>query len=188
MSKVYFLLLLGLLSSCLDPTIRLKPASQPSVQTSPQVEIVYEPFDTRRVELTAVADWIVEYTNQARIAEGLPALTSESRLAEVAQAHSQNMAEQNFFSHIDLQGKNHQNRLDQRYPGLVHSSGENIAKYPVIRGSDQDLARRLVDGWLASAGHRENIMRTSYTRLGIGLAQQDNYVYATQLFAASLTY
>ncbi|MEZ0369407.1 MAG: CAP domain-containing protein [Candidatus Sericytochromatia bacterium] len=179
------LLLTALLTSCLDPDIRIV---RPVASSAPvQAEVVTEPVDKRQVDSDEIEKWIVTYTNQAREQEKLQVLARDSRLAAVARAHSLNMAENAFFSHVDPAGRAHQQRLDQRYPGLVRGSGENIARYPVVVGSDQDLARRLVDGWLNSPGHRANILRPSFTAMGAGIAQDGIYVLATQVFAAELT-
>lgn len=190
-------LALLVLAGCLDPNIRIvnnpQPSSSPQVSSSASpstpvlTQVVTDPLDQRDVRAETLEQWIVEYTNQARIEAGLAALRADSRLATVARAHSQNMASQNFFDHRDPQGRTHQNRLDQQYPGLVRGSGENIARYPVVVGSDQNLARRLVDGWLASPGHRANIMRDSFTAIGAGIAQSGDDVYATQVFAMQMT-
>lgn len=183
--------LLVLLTGCLDPNVRIinTPQPQPSASGAAPVltQVVTDPLDNRGVKPETVEQWIVEYTNQARIEAGLPALKSDSRLASVARGHSDNMSSQNFFDHQDPEGRTHQERLDASYPGLVRGSGENIARYPVVVGSDQDLARRLVDGWLDSPGHRANIMRTSFTAIGAGITQSGRDVYATQVFAMQLT-
>ena len=187
------LLALGALSACQSGTlISPSPAAQPEIvwpssSTPIKTEIISAQLDRRQVDAAIVQQAIVAYTNQARAQEGLPLLAGDDRLAEVARAHSANMADNRFFDHLNPQGQNHQQRLDARYPGLVRGSGENIARYPVVVGSDQDFARRLVDGWLNSPGHRANILRPSFTRIGVGIAQTGNYVLATQVFAIQLS-
>lgn len=184
------------LSACLDANIRLgaplsspRPSASPSgAEAGPQAEVVTAPIDHRSVDPAVINRWIVVYTNQARQAHQLPALKEDGRLAEVATAHSKNMGDNSFFDHVDPAGNNHQNRLDQRYPGLVNGSGENIARYPVVQGGDQELARLLVEGWMNSPGHRANILKADYTAIGAGIAQTGIYVYATQDFAQILNY
>lgn len=188
------------LSGCLDANIRLgaplsspKPSANQSgspsgAEAGPKAEVVTTPIDHRTVDPATINHWIVVYTNQARQEHQLSALKEDNRLAEVAAAHSQNMGDKGFFDHVDPAGNNHQNRLDQRYPGLVNGSGENIARYPVVQGGDQELARLLVEGWMNSPGHRANILKADYTAIGAGISQAGIYVYATQDFAQILNY
>lgn len=181
-----------LLTACLDGSVIIGPSSPPPVQISSKTpsqiktEVVNLPLDRRQVEGAALETWIHTYTNEARVENGLPALAYDNRLAEVARAHSQHMVALNFFDHLDPEGRTHQQRLDERYPRLVRGSGENIARYPVVVGSDQDLARRIVEGWMNSPGHRANILRPGFTAEGIGVAQDGSYLDATQVFAAQL--
>jgi uncharacterized protein YkwD len=61
----------------------------------------------------------------------------------------------------------------------VRSMAENVA-YDSRDGSR--LASQVVEGWIASAGHRENI-EGAYTHTGIGVARgRDGVRYFTQIF------
>ena len=47
----------------------------------------------------------------------------------------------------------------------------------------EGLAQKAVNGWMNSKGHRENILKASYDRTGIGVAvAEDGKVYFTQNF------
>lgn len=48
--------------------------------------------------------------------------------------------------------------------------------------SDSDLARRAVEGWMNSPGHRENILKSEYNEAGMGVAFVNSYVIITQVF------
>lgn len=56
-----------------------------------------------------------------------------------------------------------------------YSYGENIAE-------GFDTAQQALDGWMASEGHRENILDPEYTGMGIGTVQQDGRRYWVQIF------
>ena len=47
----------------------------------------------------------------------------------------------------------------------------------------EDMARQIVDGWMRSPGHRQNILRPNYTHLGTGVSQSGSEIRATQNFA-----
>jgi uncharacterized protein YkwD len=61
---------------------------------------------------------------------------------------------------------------------------ENIAFYqpgPTI--SATELAERVVDGWMDSPGHRENILTNQFKGEGIGVySRPDGTVFVTQNF------
>jgi uncharacterized protein YkwD len=47
----------------------------------------------------------------------------------------------------------------------------------------EEIASQVVDGWINSPGHRENILNARYDREGIGIAvSSDGKVYVTQNF------
>ncbi|MEG0641670.1 MAG: CAP domain-containing protein, partial [Clostridium sp.] len=57
--------------------------------------------------------------------------------------------------------------------------GENIY---TSTGITDVKAKAIVDGWMSSPGHRENILRAGYEEIGIGVAIKGNKVMATQIF------
>lgn len=102
----------------------------------------------------------VKLMNAHRVALGLPALIWDPRLAAVARAHSQDMSDRHYFSHRSPEGRSIRDRLGAR--GVTYSwAGENIAW-------GQTTGRGVLEAWLRSPGHRENIERGSYTHHGVG--------------------
>jgi uncharacterized protein YkwD len=64
--------------------------------------------------------------------------------------------------------------------------GENIAVQPYFPkyGVDVDMfARRIVETWLGSKAHRENLADPAYARTGVGAAVNGNSIYVTELFS-----
>ncbi|RMO10094.1 hypothetical protein ALQ48_05253 [Pseudomonas coronafaciens pv. zizaniae] len=98
-------------------------------------------------------------------------------LGTAAQAHSQAMANQNFFDHKDHDGRTPGDRTE--LAGYVGQQvGENIA-------AGQDTARKVVDGWLASPGHCANLMSPAYRELGAAYAMDPKSnagIYWTAMF------
>jgi uncharacterized protein YkwD len=66
--------------------------------------------------------------------------------------------------------------------------GENIAKIPVgrVRGlgfvNRRNAARSFMKTWMNSTGHRENILRSEYHSMCVGIAEHRKYYYGVQLF------
>ena len=102
----------------------------------------------------------VKLVNAHRIARGLPALIWDSRVAAVAKSHSQQMVDEDFFSHTTPDGVTTWGRLAARGISYSHA-GENIAW-------GQKTGKAVFRGWLDSPGHRANIEQDSYTHHGVG--------------------
>jgi uncharacterized protein YkwD len=69
----------------------------------------------------------------------------------------------------------------QAQPGRASGGGENVIE-GFEQGSVQANAVSLVQRWMASQGHRENILKREFTHLGVGAAKGNGKYYATQLF------
>jgi uncharacterized protein YkwD len=91
-----------------------------------------------------------------------PPVTLSGTLADVAVGHANDMAEKNYFEHVDPAGQSPADRV--RAVGYSEKLvGENIAYGP--KSVDE-----VVQGWLDSPGHCENIMDPRFVEMGIGLA------------------
>lgn len=95
-----------------------------------------------------------------RTAQGLQPLRSNAGLDAVALAHSRDMAAQGYLAHVNKSGRNAQARV--RAAGVTNCGiGENIAQ-------GQDSVEEVVAAWLASPGHRRNMLNRNYESYGIG--------------------
>ncbi len=116
-------------------------------------------------------------TNADRSSQGLPALRCDPRLAEVARAHSRDMAVRDFFDHTNPDGEQPWDRMRRHGIRDFSSAGENIAYgYPT--------AEAVEEGWMDSPGHRANILGRDYTHLGVGVFDDGGTLYWTQVFAS----
>ncbi len=107
---------------------------------------------------------IFELTNQTRDNAGVQPLVLDPLLNRVAQAHARDMAERDFFSHTNPDGLSPFDRLTAA--GIEYrAAGENIAWYPT--------AATAVRGWINSTGHYENLVRSSFGRIGIGVYKEN---------------
>lgn len=95
--------------------------------------------------------------NRVRAEHGLGRLTADSQLARAARAHSREMIGSNVFGHGAFGSRMAQFNV----AGSL--AGENLAWGTGARGT----ARGIVVAWLASPGHRANLLRPSFTRVGV---------------------
>jgi uncharacterized protein YkwD len=118
------------------------------------------------LSLARVRELILCLHNERRGEHGLPALEYEARLELAAQRHAQDMVRRRYFAHESPDGTGPDRRaLLADYPAQHYSSGENLAWGTGRESSPVEI----VDGWMHRPGHRENILRTAFTELGVGV-------------------
>lgn len=124
---------------------------------------------------------VVTRTNDHRVSMNLDALVHDPSMRRVARGHSRHMRADvhAFFDHVNPEGHGPADRLTLN--GVSWTlAGENIA-------AGQASAGAAVTDWLASPGHRANIERPGFRRIGVGYqpgVTGDPYGhYWTQLFA-----
>jgi|GEM_PF-332936 len=134
-----------------------------------------------------------EAINDERTAEELDTLERDRDLRAVARGHSADMIEQGYVGHDSPDGLTPADRLAE---AGCSAGGENVAQSwvgePVdvdgerfIADDEAELADHLVERWMDSPGHRENVLRESFAESGVGVVvTDDNRVYATQKFCA----
>lgn len=117
----------------------------------------------------AYIDRLLELINNARGEQGLAPLTLEPRLSAAAQAHSEDMACKNYMDHTGSDGSTWAERVKAQ--GYVYSYvSENIYAGDPAFGGDADGA---FDWWMNSQVHRDNILSSKITQIGIGFAASD---------------
>ena len=116
--------------------------------------------------------------NERRAAAGVPELFLDSRVRAVARAHSQDMADNDYFAHNNLDGESPGERLDAANVNWMQY-GENLA----YNYAYDDPATVAVEGWVDSSGHRRNLLDSDYTHTGVGIAvDTKGAFYITQDF------
>ncbi|MGA4838463.1 CAP domain-containing protein [Streptomyces sp. G45] len=118
---------------------------------------------------------VLALTNGHRAAAGLGPLAPDPRLAAAAQGHSADMVARGFYAHTAPDGSEPWDRAAAA--GSTHRRiGENIA-------CGQRSPTEVVTGWMNSPGHRANILKPSFTHLGVGFVGGGAAgTYWTQLF------
>lgn len=144
-----------------------------------------QPYDIPQIESR-----IHQLINREREASGAGPLAIDSRLANLARAHTADMVRREFYSHENPDGLSAPGRLALKHPELVVLTvAENINLIePVEPGSmsGDDLAERMVRSWVRSAGHRRNLLAPEVTHTGIALAIHGERAIVTQIFTALL--
>ncbi len=106
----------------------------------------------------------ISETNQQRAQNGQSELVENTLLNRAAAAKVADMFAKNYFAHDSPEGRGPSDLAkDAGYEFII--IGENLA----LGGFDDDAD--LVQAWMDSPGHRENILKKSYTEIGVAVAQ-----------------
>jgi uncharacterized protein YkwD len=105
---------------------------------------------------------LFDLTNATRVEKGLNALSWDDQVRDTARKHSLDMAEQNYFSHTNLEGESPFDRMEEDQVAF-RTAGENLAY-----GQLSSIFAH--EGLMNSKGHRENILQPHYEHLGVGVA------------------
>jgi uncharacterized protein YkwD len=121
---------------------------------------------------------------RARFAPGAGELANDRALGIIAHERSDDMASGAPFAHEDENGHFVAAERVQRQFGRNGAIGENIMmSKDFSRAFDpQGFARRAVQGWMESEGHRENMLSARYQKSGVGVVISGSSIYATQVF------
>ncbi|SFQ30344.1 CAP domain-containing protein [Salibacterium halotolerans] len=118
---------------------------------------------------------VIALTNEEREKAGLAPLKPYSELSDVARDKSKDMRDAGYFSHNSPNYGSPFDMMDS-YGIDYQGAGENIA-------AGQRSPEQVVEGWMNSKGHRENILNEDFTHIGVGHAEGGSYGhYWTQMF------
>src|ERR1700693_3579712 len=113
---------------------------------------------------------VVCLVNRERAAHGEVPLQANNQLEQAAQSHTESMAYGNYFDHVGPSGDTALSRM--RASGYIYSSrigfevGENIGWGTLWEGTP----RAVVAAWMASTGHRENILDAHFRDTAVGVS------------------
>ena len=161
-------------------------------------------IDPHQLELT-----IHHNTNNARQLRGLRDLNWSDDISQIARSHSDDMALNAYFSHINKKGESASERATRFGFSGIHANnkyavvgiGENLfathiyeeyvitedslnqVHYSVKWKSAELIAQEAVEAWLNSIPHRNNLLSTAYSSQGIGVSIGSNgTIFVTQNF------
>ena len=118
--------------------------------------------------LSVVATATVCLLNEERAAHGLDPVQENGALTRASLAYSQRLVAESFFAHEAPDGTDVVDRLT--LSGYIRPSsgwevGENLAWAQGVLASP----RNVVNAWMASPGHKANVLTRSYREIGIGI-------------------
>ncbi len=115
---------------------------------------------------------VIRLVNEIRVKNGLNTLTADWELSRVARYKSQDMKDNNYFSHTSPVYGSPFNMM-KNFGISYKTAAENIAK-------GQKSPQAVVNAWMNSSGHRANILNSSFKKIGVGYVASGNYW--TQMF------
>ena len=143
------------------------PAPQPAPETN-----THAPTTS---EFSAYQQETLNIVNKERTSRGLSSLKFNTELSKVATTKSQDMIDRGYFDH---NSPTYGSPFDmmKKFGITYKSAGENIAM-------GQKTPQEVMTAWMNSDGHRKNILNSSFTEIGIGIAKDKNgRLYWTQMF------
>ncbi len=161
-----------------------KPGDNDTVQKPGDNDTVQKPGDNDTVQKpeppdtsvdSSVSDYekkVVELVNEIRKDYGLSELKLNTKLCAVAKEKSQDMKDNNYFSHTSPTYGSPFDMI-KSFGISYRTAGENIAM-------GYRTPEEVVDGWMNSEGHRANILNGSFKEIGMGHVANGNYW--TQMF------
>jgi uncharacterized YkwD family protein/spore coat assembly protein SafA len=110
---------------------------------------------------------VQELVNQERSKAGLKPLQMDWELQRVARTKACDMANSRYFSH---QSPSYGSPFDmmKQFGISYRTAGENIAQ-------GQRTPAEVMQSWMNSTGHRENILKSDFTHIGVGYCETGNH-------------
>ncbi|MBN1221578.1 MAG: hypothetical protein JXM69_21835 [Anaerolineae bacterium] len=130
--------------------------SDTALQSSPALTI-YLPLIHRS---PTPEEQLIALINAERSRNGRSPLSINPLLMQAAEAHSQDMVNRNFFDHINPDGQDPGDRLD--------NVGYNYAWAGETIGAGYTTPQAMFNAWMNSSGHRDILMEKEFTEIGIG--------------------
>jgi uncharacterized protein YkwD len=169
------------------PVLVVTPSFSPSlpVNTNP-VSVLVPINDTYDIPVVYNGNNpdILNYSNKERSKFSLNSLIANSVLDEIASLRADDLFSNQYFEHVSPDGKSASDlakKLGYRYLYI----GENLAQ------GDFSSEKEIVSAWMASPGHRENILNDKYKELGVsvreGIFDGEKTTIAVQIFATPLS-
>jgi uncharacterized protein YkwD len=158
---------------------RVASPARPAAKAAPTPTATPTPTPTptlnpAQIRARAVMVQVVRLTNDERRDAGCPVLTVDGQLVTASLRQSNYMARTRLFSHVWRDGSTFVDRSEAA--GYQQPAGENIAW-------GYRTAPEVMNAWMASPGHRKNILNCKAKSFGAGVAfAADGTPYYTQVF------
>jgi uncharacterized protein YkwD len=144
-------------------TLALSLFAAPASITAPAVSLVADTGSSQAQQVLALV-------NAERADAGCPPVVLDRRLTAAATKYSQDMAQDDFFSHTSSDGSTFVTRVERE--GYTTPRSENIA-------AGSTTAKATMQQWMDSPGHRRNILDCTAKEMGLGVASSGGSQYGT---------
>lgn len=157
-----------------ESTTTQKPTeSQTSQVNNNQSESMVVITELSNADTEAYINEVIRLVNVERNKVGLSLLTRNEDLCNMALIRATETVE--LFSHTRPDGTDCFTVFDEYGFILNGYAGENLAK-------GHRSPQEVVQGWMNSEGHRENILSSNFKEIGIGIVKINGVIYWSQLF------
>jgi uncharacterized YkwD family protein len=155
-------------------TTTAKPAPAPTTQAKPAATPTTQSTTATTSGLTADEQQMLNLVNGERAKAGLGALKADLTLTKLARLKSQDMINRNYFSH-ESPTYGSPFAMMKSFGVTYNTAGENLAGNSTVSAAHTAL--------MNSPGHRANILKSSFTHVGIGIVKGGQYgMMFTQMF------
>ena len=154
--------------------------TNPAFITPGQIINISYPSETPNIQndISSLEMEVIRLVNSEREKAGRIPLVENSKLSEIARTKSQDFINNNYFSHNSPIYGSPFNMLDS-YGIKYTAAAENIA-------TGQRNPAEVMKFWMASSGHRANILNSTINQIGVGVARDnEGTLYWTQMFIRS---
>jgi uncharacterized protein YkwD len=134
--------------------------------------------------ISQLEKYMFQLVNQDRSKEGVPAVSENTALSNLARSYAEYMIKRGNFSHVDPDGRDPQQRAKEA--GIKCGVYENLSFN--TRGiEDLDGVKRAEDTMMGEPkgekNHRWNIVHPAHKYVGIGVARNDNKLIMVQEYS-----
>jgi len=143
--------------------------------------------ETKAVDSSSLDAQLTVSVNKFRAQHALFYLLNSPLMHAVAQGHANDMAVNHYRSHINLLGNGPLQRVLLRAPAFTGIVAENWWYCEHCVGTDQELAKEIVNDWSRSNGHRANMLARDVVTTDFGVARVATRTYVVQILSRSTT-
>jgi len=143
-----------------QPPVQQAPVQQAPVEQAPAQPAATPANETNQAQASNFVKQVADLVNQERAKAGLKPVQLDSALSDVALAKAADMSNNHYFDH---NSPTYGSPFDmmKKYGISFMTAGENIAM-------GQRSPEEVMNQWMNSEGHRQNIMNPAFTKIGVG--------------------
>lgn len=169
-----------------DSILRRQEAEAKAAKATKRLDLERNPVNVEEadsyvdIDTDEIASLVIDFVNQERESRGKAALERNNELMDNAALRAEEISEQ--FTHSRPDGSSCNTVVTVKNFGV----GENIAAtgngLNIEKSTIKGLSKDFVKNWMASSGHKKNILDSRYKETGVGVYRDGDILYISQLF------